>query len=604
MASVDIPKWALGITWYQIMPERFRNGDPNNTPRAADQKYAWPHDPFSPLELHPWGSDWYRLQPYEQKNGKDIWHNLQRRRYGGDLLGIIDQLDYLQDLGIEALYLNPVFQAPSHHKYDAVGYHHVDPAFGPDPDGDRQIIAREIPHDPETWEWTSADEMLLRLIEQVHLRKMHIILDGVFNHVGLASWAYQDILRNQKKSPFADWMDVVAWADEPGSKAKSVFNDKPGGEAGLDLNPEPAPDHKSLTPMMAGLDKIYGSESPFRPGFVVKTWEGFLELPEWRQDRRGIVDGPKDYIFNITRRWMDPFGNGDTFHGVDGWRLDVAYCIKHPFWKAWRTHVKSINPEAYLVAEVIDSTKKTLSYLKGDEFDAAMNYNFQFACDDFFIRKQKRNTTSAFAARMEELVSAFPDPVPYAMQNLLGSHDTDRVASRIVNHELDPGKNWWDYFKRSRADNPDYQIRKPNNPERRIQQLMVFAQFTLPGAPMIYYGDEAGMWGANDPCCRKPMLWPDIEYEPEETRPDGREKITSFLKGNRSPQRSEIRPPEGSRNKDRINKSLRYEGQPAEGLHLEDTLPETHLSEESTGKVQFDHGLHRFYKSLISLRKC
>ncbi len=484
--EVQVPDWARGIVWYQIMPERFRNGDPNNTPRAVDQKFAWPHDYTSPLERHPWGSDWYRLQPYERENGKDIWFNLQRRRYGGDLLGIMDSLDYLQDLGVGAIYLNPVFHAPSAHKYDGAGYHHVDPNFGPDPEGDRRMIARETPQDPSTWNWTSADELLLQLVEEVHRRGMYLILDGVFNHMGLGSWIYQDILKHQQDSPFRDWMQVTSWADDP---------------------------------------KSYDPASPFRPGFSVRTWEGFRELPELREDRRGIVEGPRDYIFEITRRWMDPYNNGDCFSGVDGWRLDVAYCVKHPFWKAWRKHVRSINPEAYLVAEVIDSIKKTYPYVKGDEFDAVMNYNFKFACNDFFIwvaNGRKRITASQFAERLEELYNAFPGDVPHVMQNLLGSHDTDRVGSRIVNRELGGGMDWVAFFEKSkRADNQDYETRKPTPEEARVKWVMVMMQFTFPGAPMIYYGDEAGMWGGNDPCCRKPMVWPDYEYEPETMLPDG-----------------------------------------------------------------------------------
>ncbi len=480
----DVPAWSRGIVWYQIMPERFRNGDPNNTPRAIDQKHAWPHDHTSPLERHPWGADWYKLQPWERENGKDIWFNIQRRRYGGDLQGVIDKLDYLEDLGVGGIYLNPVFQAPSAHKYDAATYHHVDPGFGPDPEGDRKIINRETPGDPSTWEWTSADELLLQLNEEVHQRGMYIILDGVFNHMGLTSWIYQDILKRQQNSDYRDWMDVASWADDPHS---------------------------------------YDPASPFRPGFDVRTWEGFNELPELREDRRGIVEGPREYIFEITRRWMDPFGNGDLFSGVDGWRLDVAFCVKHPFWKAWRKHVRSINPDAYLTGEVIDTIEKTYPYVKGDEFDAVMNYNFQFTCNDYFIwTGEHRSTATQFAGRLEELMTAFPAPVPHVMQNLLGSHDTDRVGSRIVNREPGGGRGWADFFNWSkRAGNEDYDTRKPTSDEIRIKRLMVLVQFTFPGAPMIYYGDESGMWGANDPCCRKPMVWPDYEYEPESILPDG-----------------------------------------------------------------------------------
>jgi cyclomaltodextrinase / maltogenic alpha-amylase / neopullulanase len=500
--AFHVPAWARGITWYQIMPERFRNGDPNNTPEASDQKYAWPHDHTSPLQLHPWGSDWYRMQPWEKENGRDIWHNIQRRRYGGDLLGIIDQLDYLQDLGVGALYLNPVFEAPSHHKYDAKGYHHADPAFGPDPEGDRRIIAGETPNDPSTWNWTSADELLLQLIEEVHRRKMYIILDGVFNHVGLASWVYRDTLEKQQDSDFRDWLAVESWAGNAAFAAGTAASTR-------------------LTGLQEELHRRYGGESPFRPGFGVRFWEGFLELPEWRQDRRGLVEGPRQYIFDITRRWMDPYGTGDTASGVDGWRLDVAYCVKHPFWKAWRKHVRSINPEAYLVAEVIDSISKTQPYVKGDEFDAVMNYNFQFACNEFFLWEDGGINATEFALKLEKLMSGFPEPVPHVMQNLLGSHDTDRLASRVVNRRLGGGRKWWDYYQRSKAENREYLTRKPDSSERVMQRLMVLMQFTFPGAPMIYFGDETGMWGANDPCCRKPMVWPDIAYDDEALLPDG-----------------------------------------------------------------------------------
>ena len=142
-----VPEWAKGIIWYQIFPERFRNGDPDNDPTAATLEGSWPHDHTSPWQVHPWTADWYERQPYEQRNGRDIWFNIQRRRYGGDLQGIIDSLDYLVDLGIEAIYLNPVFDSPSSHKYDGATYHHIDPHFGPDPDGDCLLYTSPSPRD-------------------------------------------------------------------------------------------------------------------------------------------------------------------------------------------------------------------------------------------------------------------------------------------------------------------------------------------------------------------------------------------------------------------------------------------------------------------------
>ena len=113
------PEWSKGIVWYQIFPERFNNGDPANDPKAEDQDGAYPFDTTSPFQIHPWTSDWYELQPYEQQNGKDLYYNLQRRRYGGDLKGVIDKLDYIKSLGVDAIYMTPVFWSPSSHKYDA-----------------------------------------------------------------------------------------------------------------------------------------------------------------------------------------------------------------------------------------------------------------------------------------------------------------------------------------------------------------------------------------------------------------------------------------------------------------------------------------------------
>lgn len=466
-----VPAWAKEVVWYQIFPERFRNGDPSNDPKVEDTDGAYPHDITSPWEIHPWGSDWYKLRPYETENGKSIWFNIQRRRYGGDLQGIIDKLDYLQDLGITALYLNPVFTSPSLHKYDGVTFHHIDPNFGPDPEGDRRLTESEVFDDPSTWVWTSADKLALLLIEEAHKRGMKIIFDGVFNHMGIKSVPFEDVVKNQQKSRYADWFSVKSWDDpEKGSK------------------------------------------------FEYEGWFGVKELPEIKEDENGIVAGPKKYIFDITKRWMAP--NGDPSKGINGWRLDVAFCIQHKFWKDWRKEVKAINPEAYITAEVIDTISVVKEYLGGDEFDAVMNYNFGFAAADFIVAEKTRIPATAFAAMMEDLVTAFPGGVPYVQQNLFGSHDANRIGSHIVNRDLARYRYWGNYFNVSKGDNPSYNTRKPDAAEKQIQKLFVILQMTSVGAPMIYYGDEAGMWGANDPDCRKPMIWDDIRYEDETTLPD------------------------------------------------------------------------------------
>jgi glycosidase len=468
-----VPAWAKEVVWYQIFPERFRNGEKGNDPDLNSTKGSWPHDTASPWQVHPWTSDWYQLQEYEKKNGKDIWFNIQRRRYGGDLQGIIDKLDYLKNLGISAIYICPVFESPSSHKYDASTYHHIDPFLGPDPKGDKILIAGEDPGNPKLWVWTSADKLFLKLIKEVHQRHMHIIIDGVFNHMGINSWAFKDVVKYQKESKYKDWFNITSW-DDPKKNTK----------------------------------------------FEYHGWFGVKELPELKQDSNGTVSGPKKYIFDITRRWMDPDGKGSFKNGIDGWRLDVAFCIKHPFWKNWRKLVKSINPEAYLTAEVIDPINVIKPYLEGDEFDAVMNYNFAFTSAAYFVNDKKQIKTTKFDSLMKALRVAFPGGVEYVQQNLFDSHDTNRLESHIVNKDEESYSAWGGYFEFSKGSNPDYDTRKPNQEEIKIQKLFVIFQMTYVGAPMVYYGDEAGMWGANDPDCRKPMVWDDMKYDDEALLPN------------------------------------------------------------------------------------
>lgn len=467
------PDWARRVVWYQIFPERFRNGDSKNDPTLESIKGSWPHDSTSEWQVHPWISDWYELQPYEKVNKKDIWFNIQRRRYGGDLQGIIDKLDYLQDLGIGAIYLNPVFEAPSLHKYDAATYHHIDPHFGPDPEGDKLLIKTEVPDDPSTWVWTEADKLFLKLINEVHNRGMKIIIDGVFNHMGLNSWAFRDVVLNQQNSKYKDWFAIKSW-DDPNT----------------------------------------GST------FDYEGWFGVRELPEIREDDYGIVDGPKQYIFNITKRWMDPNGDGNPSDGIDGWRLDVAFCVKHQFWKDWRKHVKEINPDAYITAEIINPIEDLKPYLQGDEFDAVMNYNYLFTCSEFFFDEETAISVTEFDRQLKELREAFPECVTYVQQNLHGSHDTQRMASHLVNRDKYKIRNWGETFEKWKGSNPAYDTRKPDQWEIDRIKLMLIFQMTYVGAPYIYYGDEAGMWGANDPCARKPMVWDDMIYNNERYLPD------------------------------------------------------------------------------------
>ena len=485
----QVPEWAKTAVWYQIFPERFRNGDQTNDPTPADMANSWPYFIPRDWQIHPWTSDWYKLQPWERSIP---WHkhfdwakpgeinfnaSAGLRRYGGDLRGVLDKLDYLEELGITAIYFNPLFEAPSLHKYDAAMYHHIDNNFGPNPEKDRQIWQSENPADPATWRWTTADSLFLQLIRECHQRGIKVIIDGVFNHVGNNFWAFKDVVEHQQQSRYKDWFYIEAW-DDPTTE-----------------------------------------ENEFR----YRGWYGVQDLPELREDDNGLVSGPREHIKAIVQRWMDPNGDGDPSDGIDGWRLDVAEMVNMKFWKEFRQWVKSINPEAYLTGEVWweDWSRNKMFNAApwlNSAFDAVMNYRFSRAVKKYVIDVKTQISTHAFIDSLQAIYRDYPRENVLVCQNLMDSHDVDRVASQIVNPD-----RWYDH-EANPAQNPNYDVRKPNAVERQKQKLIVGLQMTLPGAPMIYYGDEAGMWGGDDPDPRKPMVWPEWQYEPEASHPLGKKR--------------------------------------------------------------------------------
>jgi glycosidase len=480
-----IPDWAKSAVWYQIFPERFYNGDKGNDPTAESISGAWPYSDAH-WHLHPWTSDWYELQPYEKKCGLPLWEQLYRRRYGGDLRGILIKLDYLQNLGVNALYLTPIFYSPSSHKYDALTYHHVDPYLGPDPEGDKKLIAKEKFDNPKTWMWTAADRLFLKLVDEVHQRGMRIILDCVFNHMGHKSIPFQDVVKHQKKSKYKDWFQISSWNDaKRGSK------------------------------------------------LFYHGWHNVHELPQTRRKSNGTMDeGLWKYFQAATKRWMAP--DGDVQKGINGWRLDTVHYVPLAFWKQFYAHVKSINPDSYVVGELIYETNAPEPpkydydsffkiHFKDHALDAMMNYEFSITCGQYFIPGDNSISTEEFDKRLQHQRRLLGDEHCAVMQNLYGSHDTERIVSRVFNGQMDTSvENWFELTKTRR--NPEYNYRKPSEEAIQIQKLMVLFQMTYLGAPMIYYGDEAGMWGANDPCCRKPMVWSEFDYVDESHDPSGKRR--------------------------------------------------------------------------------
>lgn len=352
-ASVVVPSWVQDAVFYQIFPERFANGDSSNDPPGTE----------------PWGG------VPKSKN-----------YFGGDLQGIIDHLDYIASLGVNALYLNPIFESNSNHKYHATDFLKIDPQFG----------------DEKTFE---------RLVDGCHARGIRIILDGVFNHTGVGFFAFDDIKKCGAASRYVKWYNIYSFPVAP----------------------------------------------PNKPNY--ECWWGYGDLPKLMTHNPEV----RDYLFNVTKHWMK--------FGIDGWRLDVPNEIPHTFWIEWRKLVKSLNPEAYIVGEIWDDASP---WLKGDQFDAVMNYRFRKACLDFFVLQKK--TPGEFAVALDSITSSYPPEVNLAMQNLLGSHDTERFLT-LCNGNTD------------------------------IMKLAWLFQMTYVGAPMVYYGDEVGMTGGKDPGCRGTMIW-------------------------------------------------------------------------------------------------
>lgn len=429
------PEWARHAIWYQIMPDRFRNGDGDNDPAHAP----------------PWTGDWYQPTATERASGKGFYEFVFERLYGGDLRGVQAKLGYLKGLGVNALYLTPIFQARSHHRYDATSYLHVDELLGTRGDYAAAEASEDL-LDPSTWSWTGSDLLFLHFLREAKSQGFRVIIDGVFNHVGTGHPAFRDVRAKGERSRFADWFAVRSW-------------------------------------------------SPFE----YEGWAGFPSLPTFRKsERHGIAsDSARRHILDITRRWMDPDGDGDPSDGVDGWRLDVPNEVPMAFWHEWRTLVKSINPDAYLVGEI---WKQDDTWLDGRSFDGLMNYPFADAAIAWVGHRKRKITASALDRRLAELRLAYPSDATYVLQNLLDSHDTDRLASMMANPDRD-------YNTRNRPQDgaSEYMAGKPDAAAYRKARLLALLQMTYVGAPMIWYGDEVGMWGPSDPSNRKPMLWKDLE---------------------------------------------------------------------------------------------
>ncbi len=391
------PDWLKNAVIYQIFPDRFYNGTTANDPTSSEKVYG------DNVLFH---TNWFDL-PENPPRGRDF--------YGGDLQGVQAKLGVLQDLGVTAIYLNPIFKAPSNHKYDAVDHKQIDPHFG-----DLTIFQN--------------------LAAAAHNRGIRLILDGVFNHTSVAHPFFQDVVARGSASPYWSWYTVyrypIRWFDD--------VNRNHIWDAG-----EPQVNWDSP------LQGILGS-----PDYA--SWWGFATLPEWTE-----IQAVRDYVYNsstsVARYWLN--------QGADGWRLDVADEVSHSFWQGFRAAVKATKADAPVIGEVWGDASE---YLTGREMDSVMNYRLKFALTDFIAKRAI--PPSAFHNRLLAIQEDYPPQAWYALMNLLGSHDTARFL-----YDAGGDKN-------------------------RLRLAYLFLM-TYPGAPTIYYGDEVGLTGANDPDNRRTYPW-------------------------------------------------------------------------------------------------
>lgn len=515
----QIPAWAVDITWYQIFPERFRNGDTSNDlPGALPLNWNKAFGDLSKViqKVIPWTWSWFTFTKEEIETEKIVLKHypelsqtgfpqlqaqlIRNRRYGGDLRGIHDSIPYLKSLGVSGIYLNPVFLSDSEHKYDTMDYRHVDHRFGPmvvGEDGqkdiseaDKKVLAAEIFEKPSTWGYTEADKEFMKLVTELQDNGIRVVFDGVFNHSATGGPLVQDIAKRGKESPYYSWFETSYEGDA---------------------------DYFSRS---CSLATYYGDAAkyPFASKIRFGAWWGECGLINHREGYGKTVFHPQltQYIYDVSERWLTPkVVDGINFRGVDGIRLDVYGDVDVSFWVDYRSKVKSFKRDALIIAE---EWHDGYHYLEGDQADSLMNYTVRTLAESWFINVHTAEKFRPSQAKnfVDERMNNHREHVKYGLMSMLSSHDTDRMLSRTMLFNrgltLRPFENnAWDHEINSKPDKGSlYTNDKPGTLERSFMKVIAAFQMSYVGAPNIYYGDEVGMWGADDPSDRKPMIWDDI----------------------------------------------------------------------------------------------
>ena len=561
----NVPNWAKEAIWYNIFPDRFYNGNHYNDPIFNEfgpeafkpnilheqnfvEEYKWEksNNVISHFDRNRWTSDFREQTIWEKLGEREIDYSLKyARMYGGDLQGIKEKIPYMKELGINAVWLNPVFFSYQNHKYGANDFRHISPDFGTiktsgethgveinrnnkygnksyvDVLGNKATTSSELKllevnlkgenrgkngygetEDPATWVWTESDLIMVDLIKEFHKNGIRVIFDGVFNHSSSEHWTFNMVLADGENSKYKDWYKFTDFGQ-----------------------------HVQITDDMSD-EQAFETLIANRKRTIYNAWGGFDSLPEFNTFNQEY----KEYIFNITRKWMcGPDGkeseNWMEDDGIDGWRLDVPNCLENQnFWNEWREVVKGSKKDSYITAELWGNASGDIN--GGNKFDTVMNYEWLKTVIGFFINQSREGgvryklKAQDFFNELREKRTWYPYQALQASQNLNGSHDTDRLYSRIVNdvigRNLEEGKQLEKGYNGIRPDlasnnHPNTTIDWRNSPikPKDILKLISIFQMTYIGAPMLFYGDEVGMWGATDPYCRKPMLWKEFLYDNE-----------------------------------------------------------------------------------------
>ena len=477
MPGFSTPAWAKGAVMYQIFVDRFCNGDPSND--VEDGEYVYIGEPVCKVK------DWNEFPA-----AMDI-----RRFHGGDLQGVLDKLDYLEELGVEVIYFNPLFVSPSNHKYDIQDYDYIDPHYGviiedggevlPEGEKDNTRATKYQKRTGDIRNLEASNRLFAKLVEEMHTRGMRVILDGVFNHCG----------------SFNKWMD-----------RERIYEPQPEYEKGAYVSAQSP--YRDFFHFFDEREEAW----PYNKNY--DGWWGHDTLPKLNYEDSPTLE---EYILNIGKKWVSPPYN------ADGWRLDVAADLgysneyNHIFWESFRKAVKSANPQALILAEHYGDPGE---WLQGDEWDSVMNYDAFMEPLTWFLTGMEKHSDERrtdlwgnadnFVNTMNHFMASMLTPSLQVAMNELSNHDHSRFLTRtnhIVGRVAQLG---------SKAAEEGINL--------AVMREAVAVQMTWVGAPTVYYGDEAGVCGFTDPDSRRTYPWGQenrelVEFHKEMIRIHKREKL-------------------------------------------------------------------------------